>query len=72
MAPKLQEILELKRLLGLRKEIPEGANCVAVLADRGDRYLGTIYSDTWVERNMGLNPSQAPKLSALNPTVSSP
>lgn len=34
-------------------EIHKGANCVAILADRGDRYLDTIYSDTWVNHNFG-------------------
>jgi cysteine synthase A len=31
------------------KEIIEpGATCVAIFADRGERYLDTIYSDSWV------------------------
>jgi cysteine synthase A len=29
--------------------IEQGATCVAVLPDGGDRYLDTIYSDQWVE-----------------------
>jgi 2,3-diaminopropionate biosynthesis protein SbnA len=33
--------------------IPDGANCVAVLADRGERYLDTIYSHTWVMEHFG-------------------
>ncbi|MFE6871588.1 2,3-diaminopropionate biosynthesis protein SbnA [Kitasatospora sp. NPDC057692] len=33
--------------------IPEGSNCVLVLPDGGDRYLDTIYSDTWVNDNFG-------------------
>jgi N-(2-amino-2-carboxyethyl)-L-glutamate synthase len=37
----------------LRHEIPEGANCVAILCDRGERYLETIYSEDWVERHFG-------------------
>ncbi|MGH9939157.1 MAG: 2,3-diaminopropionate biosynthesis protein SbnA [Blastocatellia bacterium] len=28
--------------------IPKGANCVVIFPDRGERYLDTIYSDTWV------------------------
>lgn len=36
-----------------RPEIPKGANCVAILCDRGERYLDTIYSDTWVEQHFG-------------------
>lgn len=33
--------------------IPDGANCVAILPDRGDRYLDLVYSDDWVRRNFG-------------------
>jgi len=32
----------------LMMEIPTGATCVAILPDRGERYLDTIYSDEWV------------------------
>lgn len=37
----------------MRYEIPEGATVVALLPDRGERYLDTIYSDTWVRENLG-------------------
>lgn len=37
----------------LRREIPEGANCVAILCDRGERYLETIYSEAWVNEHFG-------------------
>ena len=33
--------------------IPEGANCVAILADRGERYMDTIYSNAWVMEKFG-------------------
>ena len=33
--------------------IPAGATCVAILADRGERYLDTIYSDDWVTGHFG-------------------
>ncbi len=36
-----------------RQEIPDNATCVAILCDRGERYLDTIYSDSWVEENFG-------------------
>jgi 2,3-diaminopropionate biosynthesis protein SbnA len=35
------------------EEIPTGATCAAVLCDRGERYLDTIYSDAWVQENFG-------------------
>jgi N-(2-amino-2-carboxyethyl)-L-glutamate synthase len=35
------------------REIPDGSNCVAILCDRGERYLDTIYSDNWVEEHFG-------------------
>jgi N-(2-amino-2-carboxyethyl)-L-glutamate synthase len=33
--------------------IPNGATCVLVLPDRGERYLDTIYSDAWVADHFG-------------------
>ncbi|HKX27096.1 MAG TPA: 2,3-diaminopropionate biosynthesis protein SbnA [Blastocatellia bacterium] len=33
--------------------IPENANCVAILPDRGERYLDTIFSNEWVGRHFG-------------------
>ena len=33
--------------------IPDGATCVLILPDRGERYLNTIYDDGWVERQFG-------------------
>lgn len=40
------------RLLSER-QIRGGARCVAILADRGERYLDTVYSDTWVQSHLG-------------------
>jgi cysteine synthase A len=37
----------------VRDSIPAGATCVAILADRGERYLDTIYSESWVRANFG-------------------
>jgi cysteine synthase A len=36
-----------------QKEIPEGAVCVAILPDRGERYLDTIFCEEWVAENFG-------------------
>jgi cysteine synthase A len=33
--------------------IPANSVCVAILCDRGDRYLDTIYSDEWVAEHFG-------------------
>jgi cysteine synthase A len=33
--------------------IRQGSNCVAILPDRGERYLDTIYSDSWVTEHFG-------------------
>jgi cysteine synthase A len=56
----------------LRPYIPAGANCVAIFADRGERYLETIYSDTWVWEHFGDVPSrwQQPAGSSLQREVS--
>lgn len=37
----------------LSADIAEGANCVVILPDGGDRYLDTIYSDSWVHESFG-------------------
>lgn len=37
----------------MRGQIPAGANCVLIFPDRGERYLNTIYSDSWVQQNFG-------------------
>jgi len=37
----------------ISSEIPEGSTIVALLPDRGERYLDTIYSDEWVRTNLG-------------------
>jgi N-(2-amino-2-carboxyethyl)-L-glutamate synthase len=37
----------------MQPHIPPGANCVAIFADRGERYLETIYSDAWVWEHFG-------------------
>ncbi len=34
-------------------EIPENAICVAILPDRGERYLDTVYDDDWVSEHLG-------------------
>lgn len=34
-------------------EIPPGSICVMLFPDRGDRYLDTIFSDSWVAQNLG-------------------
>lgn len=36
-----------------KHEIHSGANCVMIFADRGERYLDTIYSDEWVSEHFG-------------------
>jgi cysteine synthase A len=36
-----------------QEQITPGATCVMILADRGERYLDTIYSDEWVSENFG-------------------
>ena len=37
----------------MSEEIPEGSTVVVLLPDRGERYLDTIYSDEWVQENLG-------------------
>ena len=37
----------------VKHDISPGSNCVAILPDRGERYLDTIYCDTWVREHFG-------------------
>jgi N-(2-amino-2-carboxyethyl)-L-glutamate synthase len=37
----------------LRDRIPAGATCVVILPDRGERYVETVYSDSWVREHFG-------------------
>lgn len=37
----------------LQHRLRRGATCAAILHDRGERYLDTIYSDAWVEEHFG-------------------
>jgi cysteine synthase A len=40
----------------IQKSLPEmaaGSTCVAIFADRGERYLDTIYSEKWVREHFG-------------------
>jgi cysteine synthase A len=37
----------------VRLRIPRGATCVMIFADRGERYLDTVFSDEWVETYLG-------------------
>ena len=36
-----------------RDQIEPGSTCVAILCDRGDRYLDSIYSANWVNEHLG-------------------
>lgn len=47
-------VAAIRRLSGT---IPEGAVCAAILPDRGERYLGTVYNDEWVRQELGFDPS---------------
>jgi N-(2-amino-2-carboxyethyl)-L-glutamate synthase len=37
----------------MKAAIPSGANCVAILPDRGERYLDSIFSEEWVLEHFG-------------------
>lgn len=40
-------------LLRYLPDVPDGATCVLIFPDNGDRYLDTIYSDDWVTEHFG-------------------
>jgi len=37
----------------MNEEIPQGAVCVVLFPERGERYLDTIYSEAWVREHFG-------------------
>lgn len=37
----------------MKFQVRPGSTCAAIFADRGERYLDTIYSDAWVEEHFG-------------------
>jgi N-(2-amino-2-carboxyethyl)-L-glutamate synthase len=37
----------------MKHSIPDGAVCAAILPDRGERYLDTLFSDEWVREHFG-------------------
>ncbi|HEY4022229.1 MAG TPA: 2,3-diaminopropionate biosynthesis protein SbnA [Pseudonocardiaceae bacterium] len=53
----------------VRHRIPDGASCAVILPDGGDRYLDTIYSDTWVRTHFGAVPRLWDDLSAKEVVV---
>jgi len=49
-----------------RDQIEVGSVCVAILADRGERYMDTVYSDDWVLSNFDQLPNPAEYLRAFS------
>jgi cysteine synthase A len=46
-------ISAIERLIADNK-LHRPARCVAILPDRGERYLDTVYSDSWVQSHLGV------------------
>lgn len=40
----------------MKAHIPKGAVCAAILPDRGERYLDTLFNDEWVQHQLGFTP----------------
>ena len=53
-------------LAKIRDRIPAGARCVLVFPDDGNRYLDTIYSDSWVREHFGEVPAEARPLATIH------
>lgn len=43
----------------LHDQIPPNSRCVAILPDRGERYLDSVYDDAWVREHFGAAAEQA-------------
>jgi 2,3-diaminopropionate biosynthesis protein SbnA len=46
----------------IQTELPDGSYCVLFIADRGERYLDTVYSDEWIRQQFGDNALSADAL----------
>ncbi|MGU3472022.1 2,3-diaminopropionate biosynthesis protein SbnA [Paenibacillus sp. D51F] len=46
-------VAAVRRLAG---SIPAGSICAAILPDRGERYMSSVYDDDWVKRELGVDP----------------
>lgn len=42
----------LSAILNYRDKIPKNSNCVMIVPDRGERYLNTLYNDSWCEEHL--------------------
>lgn len=42
-----------RAVMQMAPRIPDRSRCVAILADRGERYLDTIFNDAWVRGHLG-------------------
>lgn len=40
-------------LSGMLEEIPDGSICAAILHDRGERYMDTVFDDKWIREQFG-------------------
>jgi len=58
----------------LRDEIPDGANCVVLFPDRGERYLNTIFCDAWVREqfNQSMDECYQSLAPSLPPAIAFP
>jgi len=56
-------------VLAWRDRMPQDAVIVAISPDLGERYLDTIYDDTWVKRSFGSVPTFSPKCRSVVPTA---
>lgn len=45
----------------MQSVIPENSTCVLIFSDSGERYLETIYNDSWVEKTFSKRRKSAPK-----------
>lgn len=45
-------------------EMPPESTCVVILADRGTRYLDTVFDDAWVASRLGCSPEELARLVA--------
>jgi 2,3-diaminopropionate biosynthesis protein SbnA len=43
----------LSAFMRVRETLPRGSNCVVIFPDRGERYMDTVYSDSWVAEHFG-------------------
>jgi len=51
------------------RKIPQGSKSVLLFADRGERYLDTIYNDEWIRDNVDMGKKELPEMERMSRNI---